>query len=170
MAFLQSQNVISTAGVNSVAGVNGSYPTFQALNGTANRAYYVPVRLVQPITITQIGWHNGSGVTGNIDAGVYLPDGTRLFSTGATANNGTISVMQWVNVTDFQLGPGLFYFAISTSSGIMSLHRCNMNVSVAGILGMVTQASAHPLPAQATFATAASGPWPLIVASQGAVV
>jgi len=168
MAFLATRNVISTMGLHSWTGLNGSVAQTGSFNGTANRAYFVPVRIVLPIIVTQMGWHNGSGITGTVDVGIYLPDGTRLVSKGSTTQAGA-SVMQWVDITDTELGPGLFYFAISQSALGTTLHRLNLGAPFGKILGMMQQATAHPLPATATFATTATGGWPLIVASQGSV-
>ena len=129
--------------------VSTAYPT-------ANQALYVPFCLTRPIIVAQLFWVNGATVSGNVDAGIYSVDGVLLVSTGSTAQAGT-SVSQVVDITDTQLGTGLFYLAIAVDNTTATLIRGTAgSVARCAAMGCANQGSAFPLPAPATFATIAS--------------
>jgi hypothetical protein len=119
---------------------------------TANLARAYPFVLTEPTLIRKLWWYNGSTASGNIDCGVYTEGGGRLFSTGATAQ-GTISVIQEVDITDFLLGRGRYYLAISCSSATATLFSNVLSVQLSKMLGWKQMATAHPLPT--TFTDAA---------------
>lgn len=121
---------------------------------TANTARYVPMSLPWPYPVKRVFWTNGSTVTTtNNDFGIYTMDGVRLFSTGSTAQSGT-NTNQFVDVTDFWLPAGDYYFALNIDNN--AVNRCygnalsTENQALAGIkqqaVGAVT------LPDPATFA------------------
>lgn len=119
--------------------------------GTTGLALYFPFQLPAATVATQMWWHNGSSVAGNIDAGIYDAEGTRLVSTGAVAQSGA-SAVQLADITDTALIPGAYYFALSTSS-TGQIYALSLNRGVSRLAGILQQtASAHPLPATATFA------------------
>jgi hypothetical protein len=125
--------------------------------GTANLACYVPFSLPFFYPVTRVWWYNGSAVSGNVDFGIYSAKGTRIYSTGAIAQAGT-TVMQFVTPTAFVLCPGQYFFAISLSSStgrIVSVPS-TFSLTQSRYSGLMEQASAHPLPATATFATIAT--------------
>ena len=120
---------------------------------SANLALYIPFVLVHPVLVVKLWIHNGATASGNVDVGIYDEKGTRLTSAGSTAQSGT-SALQIFDITDIFIGPGLFYMATSHSSTAGTRFRVALGSTVdnkAG--GMLQQASAHPLPATATFAT-----------------
>jgi hypothetical protein len=119
---------------------------------SANLAIYIPFFLVEPVSIAQLFLYNGSAVSGNVDVGLYAEDGTRLVSTGSTAQAGT-SMLQFFDVTDTWLGPGVFYLASALDNTTGTTQRvAPSNVMVLSVQGVAQQASAFPLPAAATFA------------------
>lgn len=130
-----------------------------ALSGTAGAVYpaadlaiYVPFSLSRSVTVAQLFWVNGGTASGNVDAGIYSADGTRLTSTGSTAQAGT-NAPQSVNITDIQIGAGLFFIAIAMNNGTGTLFRATFaQLGLAITTGMYQQATAFPLPANATFA------------------
>lgn len=97
---------------------------------------------------------NGSVGAANFDFGIYTPSGTRIYSTGSTAQSGT-SAPQFVTPgTPFVLAAGRYYFAY-TNDGTTNVAWGNVVATAAtgAIGGLLSQATALPLPATATFAT-----------------
>lgn len=121
---------------------------------TANQARFVPMSLPWGYPVRQAFWVNGSTVTStNNDFAVYTMDGVRLFSTGSTAQSGT-NAPQFVDVADFWLPPGDYYFALNIDSNAINRIFGNAltaeNQSLAGIKQQALGSVA--LPAAASFA------------------
>lgn len=116
----------------------------------ANDAWYVPFVLNEPFTVRKAGWHNGTTVSGNVDIGIYSANGTRIWSSGSTAQSGT-SVVQVVTPTAFTLAPGLYYLAIAVDNTTGTFRGFALQ-QAGRSTGVFTQASAFPLPSTATFA------------------
>ena len=132
---------------------------------TANLAVFIPFGVPEPVTITKLGWGNGAAVAGNLDAGIYDTVGTRLVSTGTTAQ-ATVSILQSVAVTATTLARGVYYLALaSDTSGATQKVSCTL--PAAGIpqaLGLLQMAAAFVLPASATYAAYTSAFIPLVFA------
>lgn len=124
----------------------------------ANRAFYVPFFLPSAIVATQLFFYAGttSSNANHYDIGIYTADGTRIISTGSTAQSGSTSVLNVANITDTQLGPGSYMMALALDS-TDHVFRSAPTFAVASGFGMYQQSSAFALPATATFATLASG-------------
>lgn len=138
--------------------------------GTANRAVYCPFRLNEPLLIQKVAIFNGSSATGNIDVGVYSENGTKIWSSGSTAQSGT-NAMQVFTPTAFRLPPGRYYMAAAFSSLSGTITGRQFVLEIARICGFAIEASAFPLPATATFAVAPTTlRVPLIVLSGNTVV
>lgn len=128
----------------------------------ANLAVYMPVRFTAPMLISQFWVHNGATATGNLDLGIYSEDGIKLGSTGSTAQSGT-SVLQVIDVTDFRIAAGIYYLAMSHSSTSGTASMLGSIVANRGrLLGLMQEASALPLPANATFAQLAQSVFPFM--------
>jgi hypothetical protein len=123
----------------------------------ANRAMYQPFRLTRSFLVQVLGILNGGTVSGNIDVGIYDVAGTRLVSSGSTPQAGT-SAVQSFNVTDTWIGPGLFYHAVAMDNATGQLSRVGPTTNVNIALGLAQEASAFPLPANATFAQVSANP------------
>lgn len=96
-------------GGSSVTGAaSGAYPT-------ANLAIYIPLRVVRRVTGVKLWVQSGTTGTGYFDLAVYSSGGTRLAATGSQTK-GAAGTEQVVDVTDFTLGPGLYYMAIAASN------------------------------------------------------
>ena len=122
----------------------------------ANTALFLPFELDRPYLVTQLYVINGPTVSGNIDVGIYSADGTRLVSNGSVAQTGG-GADQIFNITDTLLGRGAFYLAVVLSSGTGELYRyAPTGTDNYRTWGALTQASAFPLPATATFAAPAA--------------
>lgn len=127
----------------------GSAAPASVAHGTANLARGYPFYLSEPALVLKAWWFNGATASGNIDVGVYTLDGAKLFSTGATAQ-GTINVLQEVDITDYQLGRGVYYCAVSCSSATATLFSTGYNLHFAKSIGWLQMATAHPLPTTLT--------------------
>src|SRR3990172_1046456 len=151
-----TRTVITPFSPQGCAGNAGSQGTITSLTGWfANVCYFYPFRIMAPLLVQQLFAYNGTGVGGNIDLGIYDAVGTRLVSTGSTAQSGT-SVLQVIDVTDTRIGPGLFYLAVVGDNTNCRMMRLNsMVLQELRAMGEVEQAT-FPLPATATFATSSN--------------
>jgi hypothetical protein len=123
---------------------------------TASLAIYIPLYIPTPYTVRRVFWGNGSALAGNKDFGIYSPDGTKIYSTGSTAESGA-SAIQYVTPTAFVLQTGRYYMAIvcdqTTNHGWGIAAGSAIMLRMAGYL---QQATALPLPNSATFAAKAN--------------
>lgn len=127
--------------------------TFSNAWNTANTAYFVPIAIRYPITITSLWIANGAVVSGNFDVGLYTPDGRRIVSTGSTVQTG-INTIQNIPITAITIGAGQYYIGTAMDNTTGRLFSFNPTSSVwAANCGSYKQATAFPLPASATFAT-----------------
>lgn len=135
----------------------------------ANQAVYVPISVNTPITVKKMAWLNGAISSGNIDVGIYDAAGTRLVSSGSTAQ-GTISVVQEVDITDTLLIRGRYYFALAMDNITGTVARGAPVIAACSGMGVLAEASAFVLPATATFVAPISAIVPWIVASRGTIL
>lgn len=128
----------------------------------ANVAVFVPFTVSKQISFSTLFTVNGTVVNGNIDIGVYAQDGTKIVSTGSTAQSGT-SAIQLISCTATTIGPGVFYLAMASSSttGTFATYIIGQ-VLKTKFAGVAQMASALPLPATATLATIGQDSIPLI--------
>lgn len=126
---------------------------------TANNAYYVPFHVDHTIRVKSMALFNGTTVSGNFDLGIYDDDGaggrpgTRLVSTGSTAQSG-ITRWQAADVADVDLAPGWYYLAAAMDNVVAFVHSNNLQTSastpVLRMFGVSQESAAFPLPAVAT--------------------
>lgn len=137
---------------------------------TANKAYFIPFSVFAPITIVKMFVINGGTASGNIDVGIYDRGGSRLVSSGSTAQSGTSAVQEF-NITDTLLLPGLYYLACAMDNTTGTLDLWNPATALARVMGVVEQTSAFALPSSATFASLSGTlKFPFIGATQRPVV
>ena len=126
----------------------------------ANRALYFPITRPSTIIVKQAFIMAGATWDGatphHFDLGIYDGAGNKIVSTGATNMNGTINALQTVDITDTEIGPGLYYLAAAIDTGTDTTFRSNPSLGSLGLAGVQQQASAYPLPATATFAVVAA--------------
>lgn len=147
---------------NGQAIVHGSFGS--ATWPSANRAIFIPFVVSAPWLVARLLVVNGSAASGNIDVGIYDTSGNRLVSAGSTAQAGTTAA-QFFDITDSTLAPGVYYFALAldnTTGAVLSVAPVVARVSA---LGVLSQSTAFPLPATATFAAAQDAYVPMIGAS-----
>jgi len=136
---------------------------------TANKAFFVPFRITKSLVIINMFWYNASVVNGYVDVGVYSLDGTRLVSSGSTAQVGAAS-LQSVAVVPTNIGPGVFYAAMVCDDVIGRYLRIGGSVATNRMLGIVQQTSAFPLPAVAVFAQFSAGVIPYVCMTTRSVI
>jgi hypothetical protein len=151
-----------TAGWSAIANERGlgTAPASAAFTA-ANKARYYPVLVPVICAVRRLWWANGATVSAsyNLDCGIYADagyaPGTLLVSTGSTAQ-GTASQVQFVDVTDTALSPGLYWIAIACSSTSATLFRSQAISGAASVNAALSfgQTTALPLPATATPAEA----------------
>lgn len=115
----------------------------------ANQAYYIPLRVPFPVSISQAYVWNGATITSNFDIGVYTTAGTKLASIGSTAQSGASAVQKVAFSLVLAASEYLLAFAADTNTGLYG------NVLLAATsgtypIGFRQEASAFPLPATAT--------------------
>ena len=117
--------------------------------GTQYRAIYVPVRVLQRVTVLEMAYYENTA-TGNFDIGIYDAAGTRLVSLGSTAVGSN-----WVavNTTDTVIGPGCFYLAFNSDTAADTYYATTDAAPIPAARGILTETLANvTLPATATWA------------------
>lgn len=119
---------------------------------TANLAFYWPIMIGSACLVTSFFVANGATAANQVDIGLYASDGTRISSTGATAQAGTTAI-QTIDVTDFMVGPGLYYLALTADNVAVTVRALALGSAEFGrVAGLLQQTTAFALPAAATFA------------------
>lgn len=154
---------LASLGLSSLVFTSATWPT-------SNKALYVPFRCPD-IVVAKLWWFNGATVSGSADMGIFGPDGTKLASTGSTtqASGNTI---QSVDITDFMLEDGLYYFGLVLNNTTGTMFRyAAPSAMFCQMLGLAEQVSANvPLPAAATFASCTGTAIPLCGLTLGTVL
>ena len=136
---------------------------------TTNLVFYLPFRLPSPFVIEELWWGNGATVSGNVDVGIYSAGAggpeARLLQSGSTAQSGT-TALQRVNVTDYTIGRGNFYLAVTVDNTTATLRRASTLAAAvwpSQLCGVFEQTpGGFGLPAAATPVTAATNQyWPV---------
>lgn len=162
---LQSPNVLSTASPDSI-GVELSALALGAPASTtgSTTAIFVPFILRAPAIVVKLWCANGTVVSGNIDMGIYAPDGTKKVTMGSTAQAG-IGLIQVFDIADTALAAGKYYlgYALDNTTGTLMFWTTTL---LARGLGVLMQTTAFPLPSPAVFAATASTKIPFMGISQ----
>lgn len=121
--------------------------------GTANRAVYVPIVVPDRVVVRGLWCSTGSTGTGNVDMGLYDVSGAAVISGTGQAKAASATELVF-DVTDTAVGPGSYYIAMSSDSATDTFytHGLTSTAPVATAYGVLTEASAYPLPATATMA------------------
>ena len=132
--------------LNSTAPASTAWPS-------ANLAIFVPIRVSRRMIAYKMAIGAGATAAGNFDVGIYDVGGNRLVSSGATAKGA--SAEQIINITDTQIGPGLYYLALSangTNNYMMVTPSGTSPVPLqkARLYGTLEAATSYTLPATAT--------------------
>lgn len=119
---------------------------------TASTAFLFPFAISTPFVVATAFIYNGIAVAGNVDVGVYAPDGTRMMSTGLIAQAGTSSIQLLPLVGT--IGAGSYYLAGVADNAAATVFRVSTTARYLRAAGTYNVASAAPLPASITFAAA----------------
>jgi hypothetical protein len=127
--------------------------------GVANKAVYLPLRVMQPGLAKTLNWIAGDVVSGNYDVGLYDVTGKRLAASGSIAVPGASTVVTY-DMPDLTLDNQIVYFALVLSSATCRYYgRTITNRSQEfRACGFLEQASALPLPDPAVFAALSTNP------------
>lgn len=118
--------------ISSVSKYGTLEPTMQMFNGytaatsgvfaaTTGDVVLAPFTIPGPYEVRSMYWYNGSAsMNGNVTAGIYTVNTgsttlTRLCTTTATAQSGTISIQTANTTSTVRLTPGTYYFALTNS-------------------------------------------------------
>lgn len=113
-------------------------------------ALLLSFRVLAPMVVTTVGIVNGATASGNIDLGIYAPDGTRLGSTGSVAQSGTNVVQNVALTATLTLARGWYYFAYAIDNGTGTFLAANIASHQWRITGNRLVTSTFPLPATLT--------------------
>ncbi len=132
----------------------------------ANEAIYIPFTVSVPFLAARMFIYNGATVNGNVDLGIYDVDGNTIITKGTTAQAGT-SALQFLDITDTTLNPGVYYMGasmdLSGAGTATSFAVAPNNLTITRTAGVLSQSTAHPLPTTtATFAAAQHAYIPVI--------
>lgn len=138
---------------------------------TQYKAIYVPIRVKKRMVIVKLGIANGATASDNLDLGLYDAVGTRLVSTGSTAQSGT-TTEQVIDVTDTTIGPGLYYLAACFSGTTGTVFRLSHAAPYYLSIGVLSETlGSVTLPATATWtADQALAYYPVVFALTGTTV
>lgn len=134
----------------------GMYSSFAS--GTwysANKGVWEPIYVPSVTVAKRMWWFNGTTVNAsyNVEAGIYRDGGNKpgakLITTGSTAQ-GTASTVQFADITDTTLTPGLYWLFMSCSSTSATFQRSNAGDTDEWDLFVFEQASIGPGSAPAT--------------------
>lgn len=128
---------------------------------TANRAIFVPFRMLQPFIVVKLLVANGGTASGNLDLGVYDDQGNRLVSKGSTAQAGT-SVVQALDTTDTLIGPGNYYLGCAMDGTVGTCEAYTPTLPIAQSMGVLSASTAFALPDPVTFVAAQDAFIPVI--------
>jgi len=102
-------------------------------SSTTNIGVWYPLYVPTVCVAKRVWWANGSSVSGtyNLESGIYRDGGhkpgAKLITSGSVAQ-GTASQVQFADITDTTLTPGLYWFYLSSSTGSATLMRVAPNI------------------------------------------
>lgn len=119
---------------------------------SANRIYYMPVRIPEDCTVKRVFWTNSTSPSGNLNLGLYDKTGAKLWETGSTAMTGS-NQAQFVDISDEAVTAGFYYIALqhsATANIVRVLSSGGPHVfAAAGV--MQESAGGFALPSTATY-------------------
>lgn len=129
----------------------------------ANITIGIPFGVGQPILVRKLWVQNQTPVAGNIDLGIFLPDGTLVVNKGSTASAGT-NTIQELDITDTTLMPGRYYLGMTSDTSAATQKIFSTALASAGLASAagVLQAAQGPALASVTWATCAQTQIPYI--------
>lgn len=122
--------------------------------GAANQAIFCPFVLPWDYPVARMFWINGSATGGNSDIGIYNFDSTVVYRSGSTANSGNTTIQYVTPGAGFTLAAKTPYYLAFAHDSVTANHLQGFSTGATGPrgMGLLTQASALPLPSPAVFA------------------
>lgn len=133
-----------------------SIPTTHTFTGSvvwpsANLAIYLPVILPRAVVVRKLWVAIGTTGTGHLDIGIFGTDWVQIVASGATVKAAPPGLdEQVVDITDTTLQAGFYYIGLATDSGTDKYQNINKAAPIPAAFGLLTEASAYPLPVTAT--------------------
>jgi len=121
---------------------------------SANLALYWPFSVPFHYVVKRLFWTNGSAAGGNWSIGLYYWNGTGIYASGSTAGSGNSQLQYVTPGTEILLEPNVQYMLGLSHSAATANQAFGNLVSVAAEKqsGVYQEASAVPLPTDATYA------------------
>lgn len=110
-----------------------------------NHAIYMPLYISKPGIVTKFFWQNGTVVSGNVCMALYDRNFNRIATTGSVAQ-GTVSVVQEVDVTDFGITPGVYFLGLAMDNPTGAIAQSSATLSFTGVMAVLSQSTAFVLP------------------------
>lgn len=121
-----------------------------AFNPVTSTAYFIPLWLSNPVSITKVFAANGATAQGSLDVGLYDEDGGYIISSGSTTQSGANGTQEMTLSPNVIIGPGQFYLAVSLNTTQGTLLRVLWTTTTLGTLaGMKYLYDTFPLPTTA---------------------
>lgn len=131
----------------------------------ANRAIFIPVQVLKPVTLFKMAWFNGGTLSGNVSVGVYDESWTRLNTSFTVAQTGA-NVVQVADISDVSVAAGTtVYLAMALDNGAGTVYRAALSNFAMTLCYCREMAAAYPLPATATPTVVTTGYLPMLQAS-----
>lgn len=116
----------------------------------ANDPVAVPFTLRDAVTVTQLGWVNGTAVGGGVDMGIYTEGWVRLVSIGGVTAAGTASGWEFNDIANTVIPSGRYYLAYArdnTTANRTAWYPQFNAVNPMKLLGLFDSTTdAYPLP------------------------
>ena len=117
---------------------------------SANLAIYVPIAVPSRVVVRKLWFGSFTTGTGNVDMALYDAAGVAVV-TATNAAKVAAQQEQVFDVTDTTVGPGLYYIGLSSDSATDTFYRVVHLAPLPAAYGVLTEASAYPLPSTATW-------------------
>jgi hypothetical protein len=117
---------------------------------TANLAIYVPVIVATTVIVRKLWFGSAATGTGNVDMALYDGAGAAVVSATNAAKEAAIGIQSF-DVTDTTIGAGLYFLGLASDSGTDTFMRAAPAAPLPLSTGILTESSAYPLPATATW-------------------
>lgn len=125
-----------------------------------NVGVWFPLSVPSVCVARRMWWANGATATGNVEAGIYrdggYKPGAKLIATGSVGQSGT-NTIQFSDITDTTLSPGLWWLFISCSSSSSTFFQSNIQTANFDELLRLQQSSIGPGSSPSTATPAESG-------------
>jgi hypothetical protein len=128
---------------------------------TANLAMYIPLSIPWSYTVNRVFWINGATTGGTASVAILDSAGVRLATSGSTVQSGA-SALQYVALgSPLVMAAGRYFIGLSFSgTTTVAWLTTGFTADFGRMAGMYQQATAHPIPTSATFASFASTGYP----------